>query len=129
MVDNGEDAGECNFTIRQGQGWTRHIYWEAGSPPAEINTAAYTAVMTVRRRADDPDAIVELTNANGRIILGLLGTVLAGDRRNVTLTLDGATTAALPAGHYVYDLFLTPAGGEPDPLLAGRFTVKDSVSL
>ena len=89
-----------------------------GSTP--LNLQGYTGVMTVRPFVGATTTTVVASTANGRMILsGLSG--------NVSITIDAATTGAIPAGRYAYDLVLN-SGSEITRYLEGKFIVTGAVT-
>lgn len=95
-----------HFTVEQGATWTRRL---SITDEAEtiINTAGYTARLHIRERKDKTSPLVmELTNANGRIVLG-------GNPWNVVLQLTATETEALAGDEgkpWHYDLELSGGG-------------------
>lgn len=96
-----------NFTIKTGD-----TVW---------NLTNYDATMTVRPFVGSAETTVLATNDNGKIVLG-------GTAGTVAVTLSAATTAALTAGKYVYDLVLD-SGTVVTRLLEGKFVVTPSVTV
>lgn len=89
-----------------------------GSTP--LNLQGYTGTMTVRPFVGATTTTVVASTANGRMILsGLSG--------NVSITIDAATTGAIPAGRYSYDLVLN-SGSEITRYLEGKFIVTGAVT-
>ena len=86
------------------------------------NLNGYTGTMTVRPFVGASTTTVVASTANGRMSLS------QGDGR-VTVTLDAATTGAIAAGRYAYDLVLT-AGTDNTVtrLLEGKFIVTGAVT-
>ena len=85
-----------------------------------LNLTGYTGVMTVRPFVGASTTTVVASTANGRMVLGgALGTV--------TVTLDAATTGAIGAGRYAYDLVLN-SGGTITRYLEGKFIVTGAVT-
>lgn len=105
-------AGIWNFEIEQGATFERWIAWE---PDGDlVDTAGYTARMHIRHPVTAGTTVIELTNANGRIILG-----------------TGTDTAALlpdykPLNAF-YDLELS-GGGVVHRVLEGRALIKPEVT-
>jgi len=95
-----------NFTIKTGD-----TLWDLTS---------YDATMTVRPFIGSAETTLLATNANGRIVLG-------GAAGTVAVTFSAATTAALVAGKYAYDLVLD-SGTVVTRLLEGKFVVTPSVT-
>lgn len=76
--------------------------------------------MTVRPFVGASTTTVVASTANGRMSLsGLSG--------NVSITIDAATTGAIPAGRYSYDLVLD-SGSTVTRYLEGKFIVTGAVT-
>ena len=89
-----------------------------GSTP--LNLQGYTGTMTVRPFVGATTTTVVASTANGRMILsGLSG--------NVSITIDAATTGAIPASRYAYDLVLD-SGSTVTRYLEGKFIVTGAVT-
>ena len=95
-----------NFTIKTGD-----TAW---------NLTNYDATMTIRPFVGSTETTLLATNDNGKIVLG-------GTAGTVAVTFNAATTAALTAGKYVYDLVLD-SGTVVTRLLEGKFVVTPSVT-
>jgi len=80
--------------------------------------------MQVRATVASTSIVLELTTANGRIILGNT----AGTKGQVNLLVSATTTAALTPGLYVYDLELVSSTGVVDRILEGNFKVSAEVT-
>lgn len=112
-------AGRLNLTIEQGSTWSRRLRW-AGPDGVAIDTSAYTADMQIRERLDSDTVIIELTDANGRITLGLTDVNYFDGDPHILLELDSTDTDGLPQrGQATYDLLLTAPGGSVTRLLQG----------
>lgn len=77
--------------------------------------------MTVRPFVGATTTTVVASTANGRIVLD-------GPNGRITVTIDAATTAAISAGRYAYDLVVT-TGATTTRLLEGKFTVTGAVTV
>jgi len=77
--------------------------------------------MTVRPFVGATTTTVVASTANGRMVL----TALTG---RINITLDAATTAAIAAGRYAYDLVLD-SGVEITRILEGKFVVTGAVTI
>ena len=84
------------------------------------NLTGYTGVMTVRPFVGASTETVVASTANGRMVF----TVLTG---RINVTIDAATTAAISAGRYSYDLVLD-SGGTVTRILEGKFIVTGAVT-
>ena len=108
-----------NFLVEQGATYSQVItYKEAG---VAINLTGYTARLQVRSTLESASTVVELTTANGRIVLG-------GAAGTITLTISATDTAALTAGRGVYDLELVSGSGIVTRLLQGVATISRNVT-
>jgi hypothetical protein len=84
------------------------------------NLTGYTGVMTVRPFVGASTETVVASTANGRMVF----TDLTG---RINVTIDAATTAAISAGRYAYDLVLD-SGGTVTRILEGKFIVTGAVT-
>lgn len=111
-------AGKYNMLVEQGATFSR-AFTVSG-----WNLTGYTIRMQVRPTAtDSATPILEATTGtDGRI-------VLTNPTSGIfTLTLSAATTAALTAGNYVYDLELVSGSSVVTRLLEGDFIVVANVT-
>ncbi len=113
-------AVELNLEIEQGATFTLDLSAVDGAGAARDLTG-YTARMSVKRNVADVAALLELTTANGRIII----TAASG---LVQLVLTAAETAALAWTRGVYDLELVSAGGDVTRLCQGAVCVTANVT-
>ena len=111
--------GRYNFTTVQGDTFHSEPVWKINTTP--VNVTGYSALMQIKR-AVDGTLIIELSSANGRIIVGTTD-------GKFTLNLTAAQTSALPMGNFVYDLQLTAPDGTVTTLLQGGFTINPQVSI
>jgi hypothetical protein len=112
-------ATTYDILIEQGATYSQVItYKEAG---VAINLTGYTARLQVRSTLESASTVVELTTANGRIVLG-------GAAGTITLTISATDTAALTAGRGVYDLELVSGSGIVTRLLQGVATISRNVT-
>ncbi|NDF25915.1 MAG: hypothetical protein EB149_08050 [Thaumarchaeota archaeon] len=80
----------------------------------------YSATMTVRPFVGASTTTLVASTANGRITLG-------GISGRVTVLVDAATTGAIAASRYAYDLVLD-SGSEVTRILEGKFIVTGAVT-
>jgi len=112
------NPGRYNITVYKGTTFTLSPVWKIGG--YVVNLTGYSAKMQVRA-ATDASVLVELSTANGKIVIDAgLG--------KLTLTLTAAQTAALTSGKYFYDLNLTAPDATVTKILEGVFLVNDSVT-
>lgn len=105
------------LVIWQGATFRQAFRWSLGG--VGVDLTGWTAHMQVRRFPAAATPIVDLTDGNG-ITLGADG--------SVTVVIDAAASAALPALRGVYDLRLTRPDGEVVPFLTGVAIVAASVT-
>jgi len=89
-------AAKYDIVCDQGATFSRQLTWLDDSSSA-VNLTGYTARMQVRETVESSSTLLSLTTENSRIALG-------GTAGTITLTVTAADTAAVVAGHYVYDL-------------------------
>lgn len=104
-------AGVWNFTkteefgnnaVEQGATWSQGLFYGSDSV-TPVPMAGWSARMQIRRSVGSP-VLVELSTANGRI-------VLHASNGSVSLLLSAAVTAALNFTTAIYDIELTNAAG------------------
>ena len=81
----------------------------------------YTARMMVREHEEASTAILELTNANG-------GIVLNNTTKTITIVVTDTQSALLTPGTYYYDLEVESAGGDTKELVHGTITVEREIT-
>jgi hypothetical protein len=112
-------AAPLDIVVEQGTTWRYAMdIKDAGGIPVDLS--ARSGEMHVRRTPKSP-LILELTTANGRILI---------TPGKIELRLDPADTSPLRAGTYVYDLELTEPGGSGavSRLIEGTFTLTPEVT-
>ena len=113
-------AGIYNITCEQGATFTRTF--TITDPAGDVvNLTSYTGRMQVRREVDSSTALIELTSANGRlVIVPLLG--------EITITLTPDLTAGITRDG-VYDLEIVNTGtGVVYRVLKGSFKIDKEVT-
>jgi len=119
-------AGTLNIVIEQGATFQKKLTWAdditfplAGNP---IDITGYTARMQLREEKDSPDpAILELTDANGRITIG-------GANGEIDLFIDDADTETLTIESGFYDLEIESPAGIVTRLVEGTFQLSTEVT-
>lgn len=91
------------------------------SAGAAIDVTGYTARMHIRASRDDAATLLELTNANGRLVIG-------GANGTVTIKLTALETAAFTWTKGVYDLELVRPDGFVTRALEGRVSISKEVT-
>lgn len=113
-------AATHDITIEQGATFRLNLLWK-DSTNAPINLTGYTARMQVRRKYNDPTALLNFTTENGAIVLG-------GSAGTIQVTGLATLTDDLPAKPAVYDLELVSAGGVVTRLVQGSVTITPEVT-
>lgn len=110
-----------DIPIEQGATWTLDISVSDENGDA-IDLTGYTARMSIKRDSRETAALLELTTANGRIII-------TADSGLVTLALTAAETAAITTWtRGVYDLELISPAGWVTRLCEGAVLVTANVT-
>lgn len=110
--------GVVNLKFGQGTTWQLNLTWNSGGSPS--NLVGYSARMQVRTQYDAATAVLSLTESSGITLGGTLGTI--------AINVGAATTAAIGAASYVYDMELESATGVVTRLIAGYLLVTPRVS-
>jgi hypothetical protein len=103
------------------QATTFNFQFQIKNDSTPWNLTGYTGVMTVRPFVGAQTETVVASTANGRMVL----TALTG---RINITIDAATTAAITAGRYSYDLVLD-SGSSVTRILEGKFVVTGAVTI
>ncbi len=102
------------------QATTFNFQFQIKNDSTPWNLTGYTGTMTVRPFVGATTTTVVASTANGAMVL----TALTG---RVNVTLSAATTGAITAGRYSYDLVLD-SGAEVTRILEGKFIVTGAVT-
>lgn len=116
-------ADTYDLTIDQGADWFWTIRWKVGSnarSSVSKDTTGYTARMQVRRKHTDTVTILNLTTANGGIVVGSDG--------SFQLHATAVQTATMPVGKSVYDVEAIAPNGVVTKLARGQVTVVAEVT-
>ena len=115
-------AGIYNITCEQGVDFTRSCilkYPDANDPTGSTyllyDLTGYTARMQIRRPLESATPEIELTTANGGIVLG-------GTAGTFEIVMTNTQTAALDSDG-VYDLEIVSSGGTVSRVIQGTFTL------
>lgn len=115
-------AGKLNLKIEQGATFRQSLQWKTGEPAAPVNLTGYQARMQIRNEVATPTALIDMTTANGRIVI----TDAAGGKLDLYLT--AVETAALSFESGVYDLELVAPDNTVTRLLAGSVALSLEVT-
>lgn len=113
-------AGVYNIELEQGTTFDPVFRWLTASKQP-VDLTGYYAEMHVRTKASAQTTVVELSSAQGSIVLVPL-------EGRIQLLLSASETAAIAAGRYTYDLELVSPGGIVKKLLKGDFIVSAEVT-
>jgi hypothetical protein len=102
------------------QATTFNFQFQIKNDSTPWDLTGYTGTMTVRPFVGATTTTVVASTANGAMAL----TALTG---RINVTLSAATTAAIPAGRYSYDLVLD-SGSSVTRILEGKFIVTGAVT-
>jgi hypothetical protein len=102
------------------QATTFNFQFQIKNDSTPWNLTGYTGTMTVRPFVGATTTTVVASTANGAMVL----TALTG---RVNVTLSAATTGAIAAGRYSYDLVLD-SGSTVTRILEGKFIVTGAVT-
>jgi len=109
---------EDNFDIYQGS--ARTFTWLlTNNNDVPIDLTSYSAKLEIRDKPGG-SVISSLTSSSGITLGGTAGTI--------TPAWTGAQTALFSFDKAVYDLFLTPSGGQPTALVHGTITLLPRVT-
>ena len=113
-----QQPASYDLVMYQGASWDYQFTWKINN--VVVNLTTFTARMQVRLSYSSTNVVLSLVNGSGITLGGALGTI--------SLAVNAATTAAIPASSYVYDLELVSTGGEVTRLLEGKFLVTPEVT-
>ena len=102
------------------QATTFNFQFQIKNDSTPWDLTGYSGTMTVRPFVGASTTTVVASTANGAMVL----TALTG---RINVTLSAATTAAISAGRYSYDLVLD-SGAEVTRILEGKFIVTGAVT-
>jgi len=102
------------------QATTFNFQFQIKNDSTPWNLTGYTGTMTVRPFVGASTTTVVASTANGRMVF---------DNANgrITVTINAATTGAISAARYAYDLVVT-TGATTTRLLEGKFIVTGAVT-
>lgn len=110
-----------DFTIEQGATLREIITW-TNADGTPINITGWTGRLQARADIDSPTKLLDLTTANGGIIIG-------GSNGQLTIFMSDTQTSALTwSGSSIYDLELVAPGGDVTRLLKGTITLDREVT-
>jgi hypothetical protein len=110
----------AKFNLVCDQATTFNFQFQILNNQIPLNLNGYTGTMTVRPFVGASTTTVVATTANGLMVFDAIN-------GRVTVTLSAATTGAIAAGRYSYDLVLD-SGGTVTRYLEGKFIVTGAVT-
>jgi len=113
---------EIDLTIYQGATFRKPFQWTAGDPAVAVNLTGATARMQLRKKITSPDVLLELTTANGGI---LITTPLEG---KFEIFITDTQTSAIDFKTAVYDLEIVDTAGQVYRILMGSVEVSPEVT-
>lgn len=103
----------ANIVIDQGTTFSTHIILnDAAGDPIDLST--YVVESQFRKSYNSVNAYSFETGANSS--------------GSITMSINATSSAAVPAGRYVYDLLVTDAYGNATRIMEGQVTINPSVS-
>jgi hypothetical protein len=110
------NPGHYDLVIQEAVGYDKRWVWsteDAAGVVTPVNLTGWTAKIQLRERYESTTSKLDLTTANGKIVLG-------GAAGTIDVTISKADADALgPTWRGVWDIVLTPAGGMACRLLKG----------
>lgn len=113
--------GRLNLTILQGATFRHDLTWKTGNPPDVVNLSGYLARMQMRAKVSDAVVLIELTTANGGIVLDPLN-------GGIAIYISAADTASLAFKKAFYDLEMIAPNGDVIRLVEGIVIVSPEVT-
>lgn len=111
--------GELNLTLSQGATWTVSLTYNNGDG-LPIDLTNYTARMQARESYQAASTVLDITSSDGIALGGTAGTI--------QINVDAATSAAIGAAQYVYDMELVSSSGEVTRIIEGTLIVTPEVT-
>ena len=114
-------AAKVPLKIDQGSDFAITVTWRTGDPPTLVDLTGCTAEAQIREYLESPDTLIELSTANGGIVLG-------GTAGTVEIIITHDQTEAVEWVDGVYDLEVTFANGSKKRLLSGTVTISPEIT-
>ena len=113
-------AAVFNFTIEQGITLSKIFLWK-DSAGAVINLTGYTGRMQVRPSVSSETIYLDMTTANGQIII-------TANTGSIQLLLSATTTNAIEWSKAKYDLEIVSGAGVVTRLVYGNIDVSKGIT-
>lgn len=115
-------AFKLNLKIDQGATFRKLVTWKVGPPPGTVvDLTGCAARMHARAKISDADTLLDLTSANGGLVMG-------GTAGTVEIKLTATQTEAITWSSAVYDLEVEFGNGDVRRLLQGSISVSPEVT-
>jgi len=111
--------GSLDFLMPKGSTFTRTLTFKTNGTPVDLTN--YTARMQARTSHVSGTTVLDMTTANGKIILG-------GTAGTVILSLSASETAAITQTSLAYDLELVSAGNTVTRLVEGQIILTPEIT-
>jgi hypothetical protein len=110
-----------NIKLYQGATYRQMLTWKAGDPPQAVNLTDCTARMHVRSEINLPTTLLNLTTANGGIVLG-------GTAGTIEIVIADTLTSGKSWREGVYDLEIVLSNGDVRRLIEGTVSMEPEVT-
>lgn len=114
-------AYKLNLNIDQGSTFNHVITWKTGTPAEPVDLVTATARMQIRATLSDPEVLINLSSANGGIVLG-------PEAGKIAIKISAEATADIEWLSAVYDLEVVFANGDVRRLMFGSVRVSQEVT-
>jgi len=111
--------GKLNLTLSQGATWNVSLTYNDGDGDP-INLTGFSARMQARNFYTSESTVFDIDSTNDITLGGTAGTI--------QISVDAATTAAIGAAQYVYDMEIVSGSGEVTRLIEGTLIVTPEVT-
>jgi hypothetical protein len=105
----GKCPAQADLCLPQGSTWDTTFIWEADGTPVDLS--AYAARMMLRTTAEAPSPTVSLSTVGGTMSVTTAGQII--------LNYSAASSSAVTAGTYLYDLEIQSPAGSVQRLVQG----------
>lgn len=120
--------GSARFTLVRGTRWTDDVVLTDSVTQGPIDlTGLVGAIMRVREAADDTAHLLELSVANGMLV------IVDATGGTIGIRVPSAVTRTFPENSnesalYVYDVVLERSAGEYEAAVAGKINVRPQIT-
>ena len=110
-----------NVSINAGTNYVLPLQWVNLSTNLPFDLSGYSSKLQVRASYTDPIILLEMSTANGRIILG-------GAQGDIDVVFVPSDTLGIAWSKAIYDLLVTSPLGVDTKLCKGEFIVEPTVT-